>query len=187
MQAAPAERGAHPGEPPAAAAGQQQQHGAPAAASPAAAPAAAAADPELAADALSQAAAGMLLPFQRQIVEELLEEDGLCVLSPGMGLPQVVAVLLRLQVSSRGWSACVCVCLCSGRHALGRMRAAGASVWWSAVRWARAGAESERHPSPPIMPRAGRPPAAARPEGGAARAGRLPLAARRPAEGAAAN
>jgi DNA excision repair protein ERCC-4 len=52
---------------------------------------------ELLAEALRQAAAGMLLPFQRALVEELLEEDGLCVLSPGLGLIQAVAVLLRLQ------------------------------------------------------------------------------------------
>jgi hypothetical protein len=31
------------------------------------------------------------------MVEELLEEDGLCIMSPGMGLHQVAAVLLRLQ------------------------------------------------------------------------------------------
>ena len=52
---------------------------------------------ELLAEALRQAAAGMLLPFQRALVAELLEEDGLCVLSPGLGLVQAVAVLLRLQ------------------------------------------------------------------------------------------
>ncbi|PSC75286.1 DNA repair endonuclease UVH1 [Micractinium conductrix] len=54
-------------------------------------------DPALEADAVRQAAAGMLLPFQRALLEELLEEDGLCVLSPGLGLHQVVAALLRLQ------------------------------------------------------------------------------------------
>ncbi|KAL4433054.1 hypothetical protein ABPG77_006481 [Micractinium sp. CCAP 211/92] len=65
----------------------------------AAAAAAAVAQPvsELEADAMRQAAAGLLLPFQRSMVEELLEEDGLCVMSPGLGLHQVVAVLLRLQ------------------------------------------------------------------------------------------
>ncbi len=39
----------------------------------------------------------MLLPFQRALVADLLQEDGLCVLAPGIGLHQVVAVLLRLQ------------------------------------------------------------------------------------------
>lgn len=54
---------------------------------------AAAAEPvsELEADALRQAAAGLLLPFQKAMVEELLEEDGLCVMSPGLGLHQVRA------------------------------------------------------------------------------------------------
>lgn len=57
----------------------------------AAAAAAAVAQPvsELEADAMRQAAAGLLLPFQRSMVEELLEEDGLCVMSPGLGLHQV--------------------------------------------------------------------------------------------------
>jgi hypothetical protein len=45
--------------------------------------------------ALSAAAA--LLPFQRAMVEEQLEEDGLTVMAPGLGLHQVVAVFLRLQ------------------------------------------------------------------------------------------
>lgn len=54
-------------------------------------------DAELAAEAMRQAAAATLLPFQRSLIEELLEEDGLVVLSPGLGLQQVVAVLLRLQ------------------------------------------------------------------------------------------
>ena len=31
-----------------------------------------------------------LLPFHRRIVEELIEEDGLCVLSAGMGWQKVV-------------------------------------------------------------------------------------------------
>ncbi|GAB4818898.1 hypothetical protein N2152v2_005944 [Parachlorella kessleri] len=39
----------------------------------------------------------MLLPFQRSLVGDLLQEDGLCILAPGVGLHQVVAVLLRLQ------------------------------------------------------------------------------------------
>lgn len=67
---------------------QQEQQGGRAAAAP---------DGELAREAMREAASGVLLPFQRALVEELLEEDGLCVLSPGLGLHQVVAVLLRLQ------------------------------------------------------------------------------------------
>ena len=31
-----------------------------------------------------------LLPFQRQIVQELIAEDGLCILSAGMGWQKVV-------------------------------------------------------------------------------------------------
>ena len=38
-----------------------------------------------------------LLPFQRTIIEQVLEDDCLCVLAPGLGLHQIVAVLLRLQ------------------------------------------------------------------------------------------
>lgn len=57
----------------------------------------AAAPQAVAGDAVREAASSLLLPFQRALVEELLEEDGLCVLSPGLGLHQVVAVLLRLQ------------------------------------------------------------------------------------------
>lgn len=38
-----------------------------------------------------------LLAFQRSIVEQMLAEDGLCVMAPGLGLHQIVAVLLRLQ------------------------------------------------------------------------------------------
>lgn len=79
-----------------------------------AAAAAAAADDEaeLAADAMSAAAESLLLPFQRAMLEELLEEDGLCVLSPGLGLHQVVAVLLRLQAARRlqpGQAGCLLV------------------------------------------------------------------------------
>lgn len=44
-----------------------------------------------------EAVQGMLLPFQRSILQDLLQEDGLCVMAPGIGLHQVVAVLLRLQ------------------------------------------------------------------------------------------
>ena len=40
---------------------------------------------------------GMLLPFQRALLNELLDQDGLCVLAAGLGVVQVVAVLLRLQ------------------------------------------------------------------------------------------
>lgn len=40
---------------------------------------------------------GLLLPFQQALVSELLQEDGLAILAPGLGLHQVVAVLLRLQ------------------------------------------------------------------------------------------
>jgi hypothetical protein len=67
---------------------QQEQQGGRAAAAP---------DGELAREAMREATSSVLLPFQRALVEELLEEDGLCVLSPGLGLHQVVAVLLRLQ------------------------------------------------------------------------------------------
>lgn len=38
-----------------------------------------------------------LLPFQRTIIEQVLEDDCLCVLAPGLGLHQIVSVLLRLQ------------------------------------------------------------------------------------------
>jgi hypothetical protein len=75
--------------------------------------------------AMREAAAGVLLPFQRALLQEMLEEDGLCVLSPGMGLHQVVAVLLRLQdvrLRRHGQSGCVLVLGASGwqRDALRR-------------------------------------------------------------------
>jgi len=38
-----------------------------------------------------------LLPFQRTVLDSLLEDDALCVLAPGLGLQQVVAALIRLQ------------------------------------------------------------------------------------------
>lgn len=38
-----------------------------------------------------------LLPFQRSLIEGILEDDTLCVLAPGLGLQQAVAALLRLQ------------------------------------------------------------------------------------------
>lgn len=38
-----------------------------------------------------------LLPFERQMVEELLAEDGLCVMAAGLSWQRVAAVLLRLQ------------------------------------------------------------------------------------------
>jgi len=38
-----------------------------------------------------------LLPFQRTVIEQVLEDDCLCILAPGLGLHQIVAVLLRLQ------------------------------------------------------------------------------------------
>lgn len=45
----------------------------------------------------SAAQLSTLLQFQRLAVEQLLEEDGLCVLAPGLGLHQLLAVLLQLQ------------------------------------------------------------------------------------------
>lgn len=44
-----------------------------------------------------EAMLGKLLPFHRRIVEELIEEDGLCILSAGMGWQKVVRIL-------RGWT-----------------------------------------------------------------------------------
>ena len=38
-----------------------------------------------------------LLPFQRTIIEQILEDDCLCILAPGLGLHQLISVLLRLQ------------------------------------------------------------------------------------------
>lgn len=38
-----------------------------------------------------------LLPFQRTLLNQMLEDDAVCVLAPGLGLHQIVAVLLRLQ------------------------------------------------------------------------------------------
>ena len=38
-----------------------------------------------------------LLPFERQMVEELLAEDGLCVMAAGLSWQRIAAVLLRLQ------------------------------------------------------------------------------------------
>jgi DNA excision repair protein ERCC-4 len=67
---------------------------------------------ELEAEAMAQAASGLLLPFQRALLEELLKEDGLCILSPGLGMHQVAAVLLRLQDARRrqpGQQGCVLV------------------------------------------------------------------------------
>ncbi|KAL3151984.1 hypothetical protein ABBQ32_001106 [Trebouxia sp. C0010 RCD-2024] len=42
-----------------------------------------------------------LLPFQRQMVEELIGEDGMCVMSAGMGWQKAVAVILRLHMERR--------------------------------------------------------------------------------------
>ena len=42
-------------------------------------------------------AMAQLLPFERQMVEELLDEDGLCVMAAGLSWQRVAAVLLRLQ------------------------------------------------------------------------------------------
>ena len=42
-----------------------------------------------------------LLPFQRQMVAELIEDDGLCVTAPGLGWTRVLAVLLYLQILRR--------------------------------------------------------------------------------------
>ena len=39
---------------------------------------------------------GSLLPFQRQIVQELIAEDGLCILSAGMGWQKVVNRYLNI-------------------------------------------------------------------------------------------
>ena len=51
-----------------------------------------------------------LLPFQRQIVQELIAEDGLCILSAGMGWQRVVKRYL-IQTLLLCWSRYV-------RHAL---------------------------------------------------------------------
>ena len=70
-------------------------------------------DPALEADAVRQAAAGMLLPFQRALLEELLEEDGLCVLSPGLGLHQASGCCWRhrfLSASSLLAAGCPVAC-----------------------------------------------------------------------------
>jgi DNA excision repair protein ERCC-4 len=64
--------------------------------------AAAAAAAEAAAAAAEEADVGAaLLPFQRAVVAQLLAEDGLAVLAPGLGLHQVAAALLRLQAARR--------------------------------------------------------------------------------------
>ena len=42
-----------------------------------------------------------LLPFQRQMVAELIEDDGLCVTAPGLGWTRILAVLLYLQILRR--------------------------------------------------------------------------------------
>lgn len=42
-----------------------------------------------------------LLPFQRSLLQEQLQEDGLTVLASGLGLVQAAAALLRLQAAAR--------------------------------------------------------------------------------------
>ena len=45
---------------------------------------------------------GSLLPFHKRIVEELISEDGLCIMSAGMGWQKVVSYLqLLMQCLSR--------------------------------------------------------------------------------------
>lgn len=39
-----------------------------------------------------------LLPFHRRIVEELIKEDGLCILSSGMGWQKVVRLPFQCQL-----------------------------------------------------------------------------------------
>lgn len=43
------------------------------------------------------AAMSQLLPFERQMVEELLADDGLCVMAAGLSWHRVATVLVRLQ------------------------------------------------------------------------------------------
>jgi len=38
-----------------------------------------------------------------QMVEELIREDGMCVMSAGMGWQKAVAVILRLHMERRRW------------------------------------------------------------------------------------
>ncbi len=47
----------------------------------------------LATDVLS----GILLPFQMEMVTQLIEADALCIIAQGLAWQQVVGVLLRLQ------------------------------------------------------------------------------------------
>lgn len=41
--------------------------------------------------------AAQLLPFQRTIVEQTLQDDCVCVMAPGLGMYQIIAVLLQLH------------------------------------------------------------------------------------------
>jgi len=43
-----------------------------------------------------------MLPFIRDILEDLLRQDGLCVLAEGLGLPKLLAALVRLQAAQGG-------------------------------------------------------------------------------------
>ncbi len=62
-----------------------------------------------------QATMARLLPFQRQMVEELLADDGLCIMSAGMGWQTVRA---RCSISLPTPTACCALqvprlCCCS--------------------------------------------------------------------------
>jgi hypothetical protein len=59
---------------------------------------AAPAGPALAAEVggADDAASVALLPYERQIAEELIAEDGLCVMASGLGWHRIVAVFVRL-------------------------------------------------------------------------------------------
>eukprot|EP00887_Chlorella_sp_A99_P005233 scaffold1.g5233.t1 len=59
---------------------------------------------------------GLLLPWQRAMLDELLEEDGLCVLAAGLGMVAAATVLLRLQQAARQQAGQQGVLLVIGAH-----------------------------------------------------------------------
>lgn len=58
-----------------------------------------------------------LLPFQRRIVEDLIEEDGLCILSAGMGWQKVVSIC------------CICRKSVPSHDCQGRLRRQNKDAW----------------------------------------------------------
>ncbi|KAK9857610.1 hypothetical protein WJX84_003319 [Apatococcus fuscideae] len=42
-----------------------------------------------------------LLPFQRRIIQDMIEEDGLCIMAAGLGWQRILAVMLQLQIERR--------------------------------------------------------------------------------------